>query len=357
MKSKVSLIAVGDVFLGLEGIRLVKEDYKFPFLNVHDLFEEEDLVFGNLEGPLSNNGKSIKKSSLYSPPDAIHSLKYAEFNILSLANNHVFDYGESAFLETTKLLEENDINYCGAGRNLEEARRPAIFHIKGIKIAFLAYSWDFIQSIYATKKSHGVAPLKANIIKQDILNIRNLVDVIIVSLHWSYEGERYPLPSQRNLAHKTIDSGADLIIGHHPHVLQGIEHYKNGVIAYSLGNFAFFAPSYFNFKRWKGLNEQSAIFECEIFQEGIGDVNIVPIRLNDLGQPTICQDHEILSNIENLSTPLNNLSSKRYASFWRGNRSWKDLPDLNGFYKPKLLYFRAISLARRVIKHLIKRIT
>jgi poly-gamma-glutamate synthesis protein (capsule biosynthesis protein) len=192
--------------------------------------------------------------------------------------------------------------------------------MKGINIAFLAYSWDFIGSVNATKNHFGTAPLKTDIIRDDILGIKELADIIIVSLHLGYEREQYPLPSQRNLAHKIIDLGGNIVIGHHPHVLQGIEYYKNGVIAYSLGNFVFSTASYF--KAWKNMEKETIILKYEISKKGIEKVDIIPVHANDSFQPVMLKNEK---KKEKLSKPFQN---KNYISFWKKNRVRKDLPDI-----------------------------
>lgn len=161
----------------------------------------------------------------------------------------------------------------------------------------------------ATNSRFGTAPLKADIIEEDILSTKELADIIIVSLHWGYERERYPLPSQRNLAHKIIDAGVDLIIGHHPHVLQGIEHYKDGFIAYSLGNFVFTAKSYF--KMWGNEEKESIILKCGISKKGIEKIDMIPIHVSDSFQLVIlknerkkkvCQEWKVYPNIFRVKT-------------------------------------------------------
>jgi len=330
MKS-VKLLAVGDILLSGIVAKVIKDKGpKEPFTFVLPEFKKANLIFGNLEGPLSNRGNPLKnRCCLYSPPETVKSLKYAGFNILSLANNHIFDYGYEGFEDTISLLKENNISWFGAGRNLNEARTPAIVSVNNLSIGFLGYSWDFIGSINATKNRFGTAPLKEKIILEDVKKLREETDIVIVSLHWSYEREYYPLPSQRKLAHKIIDAGANLILGHHPHVLQGIEEYNGGIIVYSLGNFIFPDISY---KRYnliqKPENKESIIFQCKISTEGIVDFNIIPIISNDQFQPKIAKNDEkryILEKIKKLSSPLR---LDNYSYFWKVNRVRKDLPDL-----------------------------
>lgn len=329
MKS-VKLLAVGDILLSGSVAEMIKNNgHEEPFTFVLEEFKKTDLVFGNLEGPFSNRGNPLKnKCCLYSPPETLKSLKSAGFNVLSLANNHIFDYGYEGFEDTISLLKENNISWFGAGRNLKEARTPAIVSINNLSIGFLGYSWDFIGSINVAKNKFGTAPLSEKLILEDVKKLRERTDMVVVSLHWSYDRENYPLPSQRKLAHKIIDAGANLILGHHPHVLQGIEEYNSGVIVYSLGNFIFPDILYKQYNLiQKPENKESIIFQCEIFPDGI-DFDIIPIRSNDQFQPKILENNEkrlILEKIKKLSSPL---QLENYPHFWKINRVRKDLPDL-----------------------------
>lgn len=330
MKS-VKLSAVGDILLSGTVAEMIKKKCpEEPFRFVLDEFKKTDLVFGNLECPLSNRGSHLKnKCCLYSPPEAVKSLKSAGFNVFSLANNHVFDYGYEGFEDTISLLDEIGIHWFGAGKNLEEARTPAILSINNLSIGFLGYSWDFIGSINATKNKFGTAPLNEKLILEDVKKLKEKTDIVIVSLHGSYDRERYPLPSQRKLAHKIIDNGGSLILGHHPHVLQGIEKYNDEVTVYSLGNFIFPDISYMNYNLiQKTENRESMIFRCEISNNGIEDFDIIPIRSNNQFQPNILKNDEkrlVLEKMENLSEGF---KSQNYSNFWGKNRVRKDLPDI-----------------------------
>lgn len=351
---KVKLSAVGDVFLGGTIAELVKKSPEEPFIFVLDELRKSDLIFGNLECSLSNRGNPLKnKCCLYSPPETLKSLKSAGFNIISLANNHVFDYGFEGFKDTISLLKKESISYFGAGKNLEEARRPVILRINKLSIGFLGYSWDFIGSIYATKDKYGTAPLDEKIIIEDVRNLKEKTDMVITALHWGYEGERYPLPFQRKLAHKIIGSGASLVLGHHPHVSQGIEEYNGGIILYSLGNFIF--PN-FSYKRFKVIqkieNKESIIFCCEISKDEIRDFYVKPIRVNECFQPFIPKGGEreaIIKKIENLSEGF---KLPRYSRFWRVNRVRKDLPDATTSETLNKI-LRKIYRMRRALKTLI----
>lgn len=200
-----------------------------------------EVVFGNLEGPIGDfeRPKNERKCRIASVQGSHRTLASLGFNVLSLANNHSMDYGHEGLTSSMKALDDSGIKYVGAGRNIKAAREPVIIQHGQERIGFLAYGWDFIGSEYATYNTPGVAPLKKRLILEDVKSFKKAVDWLIVSVHWSYEQEKFPLPYQRNLAHAIIDMGASVIVGHHPHVIQGIEHYKGGVVLYSLGNFIF----------------------------------------------------------------------------------------------------------------------
>jgi poly-gamma-glutamate synthesis protein (capsule biosynthesis protein) len=162
-------------------------------------------------------------------------------DIVSLANNHALDYGAEAFLDTLDLLDENDIKYVGAGRDLDDAMRYEIFEVNDITIAFVSasrvvpdYSW------YAGKDKPGVfATYDPADLNKQIAAAKTEVDFCIVYVHWGVEKNDTPEGYQRDMAKSYIDNGADVVIGSHPHVLQGFEFYNDKPIVYSLGNFIF----------------------------------------------------------------------------------------------------------------------
>jgi poly-gamma-glutamate synthesis protein (capsule biosynthesis protein) len=329
--NSVKLSAVGDILLSGTVTELIKnEGAEGPFIFIIDELRKSDILFGNLECPLSNRGSPLKnKCCLYSQPETLKSLKSAGFNMVSLANNHIFDYGYESFEDTISLLKENNISWFGAGKKLEEARTPVILSINNISIGFLGYSWDFIGSINATKNKFGTAPLSEKLILDDVKKLKEKVDVVIVSLHWCYEREKYPLPSQRKLAHKIIDAGANLILGHHPHVLQGIEEYNGEVIVYSLGNVIFPDISYKQYNLiQKPENKESIIFQCEISPDGIEDFDIIPVKSNDQFQPTILKNDKKRLMLEKMEYLSEGFKSQNYSNFWRENRVRRDLPDM-----------------------------
>jgi poly-gamma-glutamate synthesis protein (capsule biosynthesis protein) len=241
--SPIVLMFVGDIMLdrGVEYI-IEKEggDFKFPFLKIAAKIKEADILFGNLESVISDKGENV--GSIYSfraDPKTIDGLVFAGFDILSVANNHVFDYGRSAMEDSFNRLKSADINYVGGGFNETEASFPVIKNIKGTKIAFLAYNGVGLEYWSAKKDKSGIAWLDEEKLANDIKLAKGLADLVIVSMHFGEEYQSESNSEQKKLARLAIDSGANLVVGHHPHVAQEIEKYDSGHIAYSLGNFIF----------------------------------------------------------------------------------------------------------------------
>ena len=206
-----------------------------------DLLKTADVAMVNLECPVTTRGKKIPKPyNFRMNPRFLAALNGAGIDIVNIANNHIYDFGPEGLFDTISYLDSVGIRHVGAGRNRAEAHCPVVLNLNGIKVGFLGY-YGGGEAPAASDLRPGVARRDIGLITSDIASLRykDSVDYIVVNLHWGTEKETYPDGSQRDLAHRIIDSGADAVIGHHPHVLQGIELYKSGVIAYSLGNFIF----------------------------------------------------------------------------------------------------------------------
>ena len=224
-------------------------DIALPFKTAihYDLPEtfNNKCIIGNLEGALVNDSsKYIKTFSVVNEFQAIKSLcEKGDFNF-SLSNNHIFDNND--FDETIKNLNNLGVNHFGAGFNLNEASKPLI--LDNEKVIVLNFGWKVIGCKYAGKNKKGVNPqIESYVLSEVKKYVQNKPDYKIFTLfHWDYELEKYPLPKQRSLSHKLIDIGVELVIGTHPHRVQGFEIYKNIPIIYSLGNFLFAQDVYWN---------------------------------------------------------------------------------------------------------------
>ena len=255
-KEKITLFFVGDIMLD-RGVKMKiknygNEDFKFPFLKVSQFLKEADLLIGNLEGPISDKGKKV--GSIYSfrmEPQAVEGLKFAGFDILTLANNHIFDYTKLAIEDTMLRLKEAKIDYLGVGLNYEEACSPKVKEIENTKIAFLAFSNLGSPFWQAKENTLGICWLNEENLKREIEKAKEKAETVVVLFHFGDEYKEKSNPTQKYFSHLAIDLGADLVVGHHPHVIQEIENYKGKYIAYSLGNFVF--DQNFSEKTMEGL--------------------------------------------------------------------------------------------------------
>ena len=276
----ITFLAVGDIMLGDQAISIghgvnsviKKNGSKYIFEKIIDVLKDKDILFGNLEAVLSE--KNLKMNSLNSRqmrghPDSVNGLKYAGFNILSLATNHILEHGKEALEDTIHILEKNNINYVGVEKY---DRRPKVIEVKSKKISFLAYCLIEESTAFNSVK-------KTAEILDDIRNYKNRGDINIVSLHWGTEFMSYPSKQQIELAHKIIDAGADIILGHHPHVLQGIEFYKDKPIAYSLGNFVF--------DMFEGESRESIILKFTVSENNRIKADPIPVFIDSSYRPTL----------------------------------------------------------------------
>lgn len=210
-----------------------------------DLVDElngADLTMVNEEFPFSNQGTAMedKQFTFRIDPNRINVFKDLGIDIVTLANNHVLDYGQEALTDTFETLENAGIQYVGAGNNSEEAKQDREFEINGKKIGILAASRVIPVVSWAAGTSPGVfSTYDPSGLIEAIKEADSTCDTVIVYVHWGVERSEYPKEYQKELAKKYIDAGADVVIGSHPHVLQGIEYYNGKPIIYSLGNFIF----------------------------------------------------------------------------------------------------------------------
>ncbi|MHB8994999.1 MAG: CapA family protein [Armatimonadota bacterium] len=318
---QVRLMCLGDV------LPLEDRDY---LSRIRPVLHLADFGMFNLEAPLSTRGqvtplkfrrgRLIYNEFLFrTSPE--HATRFADSNLhlAVMANNHIMDYGAPALLDTFDLLQSAGLGYTGAGRNANEARTAAVTDLGGCRVAVLAYvAADTLPGtahFAATAEKPGTVfvhegkdqrPTAATsqMLKEDLARARQVADVIIVSYHWGLERHSTPTTFQRQLAHQTVDYGADLIVGHHPHVPQGVEIYHGRPIVYSLGNFVF--PT-----RHRGL-EQQIMLEMVMRRCGWESLVVWPIICQrPSGVPVVAtgsRGRRILANAAALSrkwgTPL-----------------------------------------------------
>lgn len=229
-KQVVTITAVGDCTLATDDaavaddsfVSMVEEqdDYTYFFENVADIFEEDDLTIVNFEGTLSKRGtRQDKQFAFRGDPDYVEILTSSSVEAASLANNHSSDYGKESYDDTIKYLED-------AGIAVVDGTKVEIMEINGVTVGLVG--------IYALNETRA-AELDEAMEKVK----KEGAELIIVSAHWGEERAKTPNSFQKELAHKAVDLGADLVVGHHPHVIQGIEKYNGKYIVYSLGNFCF----------------------------------------------------------------------------------------------------------------------
>jgi len=247
----LKIVAVGDLSLNGAYHQLLSErGPAYPFRRVCRQWQNAALRFGNLESPISSTDRvAPAKLTLRGAPLTCESLVAAGFDCVCLANNHMMDFGSRGLLETVERLNGAGIAHVGAGRNLAEAMRPVIFRRQGRSVGVLAFcDVEQISDLYATPTSPGVARADLAACREAIGRLRQEADWVIVHMHWGAEMSRLPSPLQRRWAEILTGAGADVIIGHHPHVLQPIEQVRGAAVAYSLGDFLF--SSMF----WHGVN-------------------------------------------------------------------------------------------------------
>lgn len=238
ISKNITISAIGDIsFMSVNGDELAEK----VFSSIASIFTDADFVVANLESPLLVQGESVSgKCTLHGNPGWAAIMRDAGVNLVSLANNHLMDFGIDGLMATTKALNAASIMHVGAGNNIKEANAPVFAHIGQVRIAYLARTSVVVASpCYAGANLSGVACLDVEETKRNIRACKKQADLVILLIHWGLEGYAYPSPSQRIIASELINAGVDVILGHHPHVLQGVEKFGDTLVCYSLGNFVF----------------------------------------------------------------------------------------------------------------------
>ena len=363
--SEITLLGVGDVGTN-------RENPESMFKNVKQMISGADISFCQLEPVLTDRGVPLPQARLTcsSTPSAAAAFRDAGFDVVSFATNHCMDWGRDGFFDTLEVLEKSGLRQVGAGANIDEARRPVIFDVNGTRVAFLAYCSILPQDYWATDRRPGCTPLRGFTVYEqvehdqpgtpcrihsyphrddmaamieDIKNAKQEADIVIMSAHWGIHFKEAEIAEyQRDYAHAAIDNGADLILGHHAHILKPIEVYRGKVIFYSLGNFGMEEISSMKrdlaayggdhksskaFKemkniapKWKDSNRsfppdsyKSMIAKCIIKDKKIWSVSFIPVDIPEDCCPVIVTEEEpkfseILEYMEKITSAENLLT-------------------------------------------------
>lgn len=281
--SKVSMLFVGDIMLDRDVERSVFQNsngyFSFIFNNA-EFLNDADITFGNLEGPISDKGRDAGSSfSFRMDPLCLYGLNNAGFDILSIANNHAGDWGQDALKDTFLRLKRKEILAVGGGMDKSEASKVKIIEKNGIKIGFLGFSDVGPKWLEAGENKPGILLVGGDFM-EIIKKAAQQVDYLVVSIHFGEEYQKESNEKQKKIARSAINAGAKIVIGHHPHVIQEIENYDGGVIAYSLGNFIFD-------QNFSEETMQGAVLEIVVDEKGIADIKENIVRLNKFYQPSL----------------------------------------------------------------------
>jgi len=308
-----ALISVaGDILLDRGvAVRMEAEGPEYPYEMVRGIFSDDDITLANLECPLTDVfDPSLKRRDLVfrAAPQNARFLKEAGFDILNLANNHSMDHKGAGLLQTISLLDEQGITPVGAGGDHEEAISARYEYVSGLKIGFIGCSVFPPEGFVCTGADCDVARIDPERIESEISRAKAGCDFLVVTVHWGNEYENYPSDRQRELAHLMLDAGADIIAGHHPHVIQGVEKYNGKYVFYSLGNFVF------DRQIQKGT-DTCIILQIRACRHKAADVSIIPVNI-DSCQPRPAQGDEAHRIFEALSAYSQGLIPEEEIGKW-----------------------------------------
>ena len=271
--SRIRMAAVGDLLFARP---LGSRDLTEVFRDVRAVFDECDLVFGNLECTLEGDGQTVEtEPRVVTAPEVVRCVHAAGFSVVSLANNHMFDCLEPGFRRVRELLDELGVAYCGSGESLAAASAPAIVEINGIRVALLAAADERSgTSRFAGPDQPGVAPMDTGRLAAQIAELTQQVDHVIVSPHWGEERMLFPAPEQIAQARALVEAGASMVLGHHPHVIQGMEVYREAPIVYSLGSFVADEVPYSDgdVLTWNRTERTGCVLRVDLTKDGVVDV-------------------------------------------------------------------------------------
>ncbi len=296
-EESIIIVTVGDIMLSrLVDLRIKQNrDNGYPLDGVKWFWQNADIVFGNLENPLTPGREiGVPEMVLRANPEMAYMLKDSGFNILSLANNHIYDFGSKGLLNTIKILDEVGIKYCGAGKK-EKPYTPNYIEVNGRKIAFLAFTDKELmpEITEENEEKSGIAFLDKERIAISVSEVVSNSEFLIVYFHGGTEYAPEPDKTMRDYTYLAIDKGADLVLGSHPHVVQKVEKYRDKYIFHSLGNFIFD-------QLWSQETRESIIAKIYISENKLEKIELMPIYIDDNCFPAPIKGEEGRKVVEKL---------------------------------------------------------
>ena len=310
MAGTVRLLAVGDLQLGDSATcvgfgfrsRVSPQRVVGALSEFRSAVGPADIQFANLETPLSDfdfHANRRRSRQLRGTPDLAHPLRSAGFTVLNVANNHSLEHGTDAFLDSVEHVEAQGISVCGQRGSEGWSSRPVVLNVNDLRIGVLGYSLR--PSGDRADRPHAEST-EAEIL-EDVARLSGEVDDVIVSLHWGEEFVLVPCEDEVAFAHRIVDAGATLILGHHPHVARPVERYGDSIIAYSLGNFAADMV-------WHDPLRHGLVLDCEFGAGRVDDVRVYRTRIDDAFLPRV----DVASTLDpSASSDLGSLPRDEYV--------------------------------------------
>ena len=306
--NELELVFVGDIMLSRHvGSKMVEsQSWTLPFDDLAFELARADITFGNLESPFLDTGARVTEGLVFkAEKESIVGLVKAGFDVVSTANNHSLDQGITGLSYTKELLRQNGILGVGTGTTTIDAWQPAVFEVANTKVAFLAASYASVNDGGRGRNNYVARMEDLDFLRQAIDQLRSEVDIIIVSMHAGAEYTHLPNQIQKDFAHAAIDYGADVVVGHHPHWVQGLELYSPTdqtdsprLILYSLGNFVFD-------QEWSQKTKEGLMVRLKIKDKKLDEAKLVPVILENYCCSRLANDIEaakILRDINATST-------------------------------------------------------
>jgi hypothetical protein len=303
----------GDVIGGFGVSSVVGSMGSGLFKSIAPHFAASDYGFVNLESPLTTGGdpQGWKDVVIKGNPALAKAMAKSGINVVTMANNHAGDMGDSGLLDSFKYCEKAGITVVGAGKTLKQAQAGAVLTRNGVKTAFLGFT-DVLPAGYpATSTSPGTSPGRANInaVKTNIRNAARKSDFVVVGWHWNFEYKRAPSSLESSEGKAAVDSGADIVFAHHPHLLDGVQAYHGGLIFYSLGNLVF--------SGFSGETAQTILVKAKMTKDSI-DAKLIPVTMSGSGVPTVAGGSTGLSILQRVQSLSASLGTKVTISDGRG---------------------------------------